>query len=147
MRRKFDTLVLRKLGLPTDPEPDMADWDDFLDKYDAMHGEITVALVGKYTGIKDAYLSVNEALAHAGIANGVKVKVLPVEAEDLEVGDPCSILSCTDAVLVPGGFGQRGVEGKIAAAKYARENNVPYFGLCLGMQVAVIEFARDVLGT
>jgi len=144
--QKFDTLVLRKLGLPTDPEPDMADWDDFLDKYDAMHGEITVALVGKYTGIKDAYLSVNEALAHAGIANGVKVKVLPVEAEDLEVGDPCSILSCTDAVLVPGGFGQRGVEGKIAAAKYARENNVPYFGLCLGMQVAVIEFARDVLG-
>ncbi len=144
--QNFDTMVLRKLGLPTEPEPDMTDWNAFLHKYDTMHGEITVALVGKYTGIKDAYLSVNEALGHAGIANGVKIKMFPVEAEDLEGGDVESILSCADAILVPGGFGQRGVEGKIAAAKYARENNVPYFGLCLGMQVAVIEFARNVLG-
>ncbi|NLW62062.1 MAG: CTP synthase, partial [Synergistaceae bacterium] len=124
----------------------MEDWNSFLEKYDNLKGEVTVALVGKYTEIKDAYLSVNEALAHAGIANGVKVQVMPVEAEDLEKGSPEDILSKADAILVPGGFGQRGVEGKIAAAKYARENNVPYFGLCLGMQVAVIEFARNVLG-
>jgi CTP synthase len=132
--------------LNSDVKPDMEDWNSFLEKYDNLKGEVTVALVGKYTEIKDAYLSVNEALAHAGIANGVKVQVMPVEAEDLENGNPEEILSKADAILVPGGFGQRGVEGKIAAAKYARENKVPYFGLCLGMQVAVIEFARNVLG-
>ena len=142
----FDTMVLRKLGLPTSQEPDMRDWTEFLHKYDTLNGELSVALVGKYTSIKDAYLSVNEALAHAGIANGVKVRVCPVEAEDLETGNVGEILSGANAILVPGGFGHRGVEGKIAAAKYARENGVPYFGLCLGMQVAVIEFARNVLG-
>lgn len=142
----FDVMVLRKLGLASDTEPDMRDWNEFLHKYDTMEGEVTVALVGKYTEIKDAYLSVNEALAHAGIANGVKVKVMPVEAEDLETGNTDEILSSADAILVPGGFGQRGVEGKIKAAEYAREKKIPYFGLCLGMQVAVIEFARNVLG-
>lgn len=142
----FDVMVLRKLGLASDTEPDMRDWNEFLRKYDNMEGEVTVALVGKYTEIKDAYLSVNEALAHAGIANGVKVKVMPVEAEDLETGNAEVILSSADAILVPGGFGQRGVEGKIKAAEYAREKKIPYFGLCLGMQVAVIEFARNVLG-
>lgn len=145
-KQKFDSLVLRKLGLPVDGEPDMEDWKEFLHRYDNLNGELTVALVGKYTEIRDAYLSVNEAVAHAGIANGVKVKMFPVEAEDLETGSVKDILGCADAVLVPGGFGQRGVEGKIAAAKYARENGIPYFGLCLGMQVAVIEFARNVLG-
>ena len=144
-KQEFDTIALRKLGLNSDDKPDMEDWNSFLEKYDNLKGEVTVALVGKYTEIKDAYLSVNEALAHAGIANGVKVQVMPVEAEDLEKGSPEDILSKADAILVPGGFGQRGVEGKIAAAKYARENNVPYFGLCLGMIVAVIEFARNVL--
>ena len=142
----FDSMVLKKLGLPADKEPDMKDWQEFLRSYDSLTGEVTVALVGKYTEIKDAYLSVNEALAHAGIANGVKVKVMPVEAEDLVTGNPSDILSCADAILVPGGFGQRGVEGKILAAKYARESKKPYFGLCLGMQVAAIEFARNVLG-
>ena len=145
-KQDFDTMALRKLGLDTSVQPDMEDWNTFLEKYDHLKGEVTVALVGKYTEIKDAYLSVNEAIAHAGIANGVKVCVMPVEAEDLENGPPEEILSKADAILVPGGFGQRGVEGKIAAAKYARENKVPYFGLCLGMQVAVIEFARNVLG-
>lgn len=145
-KQEFDTIVLRKLEMQTDTEPDMDDWNSFLNKYDTLTGEVTVALVGKYTEIKDAYLSVNEALAHAGIANGVKVKIMPVEAEDLESGNVNERLSCADAIVVPGGFGQRGFEGKIAAAKYARENNVPYFGLCLGMQVAVVEFARNVLG-
>ncbi len=144
--QKFDHLVLKKLGLPTHGVPDMRDWEEFLRKYDTREGELTVALVGKYTEIKDAYLSVNEAVSHAGIAKGVKVKVFPVESEDLETGCVSDILGGADAILVPGGFGQRGVEGKIAAAKYARENLVPYLGLCLGMQVAVIEFARNVLG-
>ncbi|MCE5201946.1 MAG: CTP synthase [Synergistaceae bacterium] len=145
-RQGFDMMALRKLGLSSEHEPDMGDWNDFLYRYDNLSGEITVALVGKYTGIKDAYLSVNEAVAHAGIANGIKAKMFPVEAEELEAGNVDDILSCADAILVPGGFGQRGVEGKIAAAKYAREKKIPYLGLCLGMQVAVIEFARNVLG-
>ena len=144
--QKFDNLVLKKLGMRSVKAPDLKDWKKFLRKYDTRRGEIVVALVGKYTSIKDAYLSVNEALSHAGIANGVKVRMFPVEAEDLETGDAEEILGRADAILVPGGFGQRGVEGKIAAAKYARENGIPYFGLCLGMQVAVIEFARNVLG-
>lgn len=146
-KQGFDTMVMNKLGIPVSGEPDMADWKAFIEKYDNLGKEITVALVGKYTGIKDAYLSVNEAVAHAGIANGVQVNVMPVEAEDLEVSESkaCEILSCAGAVLVPGGFGPRGVEGKIAAAKYAREHKVPYLGLSLGMQVAVIEFARNVL--
>jgi len=142
----FDTMVLKKLGLPTDKEPDMRDWNEFLQRLDSREGEVTVALVGKYTSLKDAYLSVNEALGHAGVANGVKVKVFPVESSDLETGNVEEILSGANAILVPGGFGQRGFEGMIRAAQYAREHNVPYFGLCLGMQVAVIEFARDVLG-
>lgn len=144
--QKFDSLVLKKLGMQSKKALDMKDWKEFLRRHDTVRGELTVALVGKYTSIKDAYLSVNEALSHAGIANGVKVRVFPVEAEELEKGDVGAILGKADAVLVPGGFGQRGVEGKIAAAKYARENGIPYFGLCLGMQVAVIEFARNVLG-
>ena len=144
--QKFDSLVLKKLGMQSKKALDMKDWKEFLRRHDTVRGELTVALVGKYTSIKDAYLSVNEALSHAGIANGVKVRVFPVEAEELETGDVGAILGKADAILVPGGFGQRGVEGKIAAAKYARENGIPYFGLCLGMQVAVIEFARNVLG-
>lgn len=144
--QKFDSLVLKKLGMQSKKALDMKDWKEFLRRHDTVRGELTVALVGKYTSIKDAYLSVNEALSHAGIANGVKVRVFPVEAEELEKGDVGAILGKADAILVPGGFGQRGVEGKIAAAKYARENGIPYFGLCLGMQVAVIEFARNVLG-
>jgi len=144
--QRFDEMVIRKLGLTAEHEPYMADWEDFLRKYDNLSGEVTVALVGKYTSIKDAYLSVNEAAAHAGIANGVKVRMLPVEAEELEEGNADEILACADAILVPGGFGQRGVEGKIAAARYAREKKIPYLGICLGMQVAVIEFARNVLG-
>lgn len=144
--QKFDELVLKVLGLPTDGEPDMTEWMRFLDVYNRQEKSVTIALVGKYTEIKDAYLSINEALFHAGIANNVNVKVRPVEADDLLNQDPADVLSDVDGILVPGGFGPRGVEGKIAAAKYARENKIPYFGICLGMQVAVIEFARNVLG-
>lgn len=144
--QKFDEAVLKKLGLPADAPLDMDDWNEFLRKLDNLKGEVNIALVGKYTGIKDAYLSVNEALGHAGIANGVKVRVIPVESADIECGSAEEILGSADGILVPGGFGPRGIEGKIAAAKYARENKIPYFGLCLGMQVAVVEFARNVLG-
>lgn len=144
--QNFDTAVLRKLGLAVDTAPQMGDWNDFLHKLDSLSGTVRIALVGKYTEIKDAYLSVNEALKHAGIANGTEVKVVPVESADIENGSAGVILAFADGILVPGGFGPRGIEGKIAAARYARENNIPYFGLCLGMQVAVIEFARNVLG-
>lgn len=142
----FDTMVLKKLGMPVSPEPDMKDWKEFSYRYETLQEVLTVALVGKYTEIKDAYLSVNEALTHAGIANGIKIKILPVAAEDIEAKCPESLLSNADAIVVPGGFGPRGVEGMILSAQYARENDVPYFGISLGMQVAVIEFARNVLG-
>lgn len=142
----FDTTVLKELGLPISSEPDMEDWKEFSRRFNTLEKELTIALVGKYTEIKDAYLSVNEALSHAGIANGVKIKVLPVAAEDLETKDPATLLANVDAIVVPGGFGLRGVEGMVLTAQYARENDIPYFGICLGMQVAVIEFARNVLG-
>lgn len=144
--QNFDITTLKKLGLPTDSRLDMDDWNEFLHKFGNLSGEVKIALVGKYTGIKDAYLSVNEALGHAGIANGVKVKIVPVESADIEYNNASEILGFADGILVPGGFGPRGIEGKIAAARYARENKIPYFGLCLGMQVAVIEFARNVMG-
>ncbi|MEG1501798.1 MAG: CTP synthase [Synergistaceae bacterium] len=144
-KQGFDTMILKKLGITCNTEPEMRDWNDFINKSDNPSGSVTVALVGKYTEIKDAYLSVNEALAHAGFANGVKINLLPVAAEDIETKSPDELLSSVDAILVPGGFGQRGVEGMILAAKYARENDIPYLGICLGMQVVAIEFARNVL--
>lgn len=107
---------------------------------------VHVALCGKYVQLHDAYLSVAEALAHAGFENAAKVEIEWVDSEVLNEENTARILDGVDGVLVPGGFGGRGVEGKICAAKYARENNIPYLGICLGMQIAVIEFARDVLG-
>lgn len=145
-KQGFDTAVLKKLGLSADLEPDMKDWEQFLERYDNRTEEVNVALVGKYTDIKDAYLSINEALLHAGVANNVKVKIKPIESEDLEKESAEEILGDVDAIFVPGGFGHRGVEGKVKAAKYAREKGIPYFGVCLGMQVMVVEFARNVLG-
>ncbi|NLX74485.1 MAG: CTP synthase [Synergistaceae bacterium] len=145
-KQKFDTTVLKKLKLNAIKEPDMQDWREFLDKLKSLDKELNVALVGKYTENKDAYLSVNEALIHAGIVNSIKVNIHPVAAEDLEIKSPDYFFDKIDAIVVPGGFGLRGVEGMIEAAKYARENDIPYFGLSLGMQVAAIEFARNVLG-
>src|SRR5690606_8869804 len=107
--------------------------------------EVTVAMVGKYVDLRDAYISLNEALMHAGLRTHTRVKIRYIESQEIEQnGTGC--LDGVDAVLVPGGFGERGVEGKIAAVRYARENGVPYLGICLGLQVAVIEFARNVLG-
>ncbi|MCC8015656.1 MAG: CTP synthase [Eubacterium sp.] len=138
-------IVCRRLGLSDTPEPDIADWISVVEKERNIKGEVTIALVGKYVALHDAYLSIVESLHHAGIHTGVKVSIRWVNSETLETGD-LSALDGADGILVPGGFGSRGVEGKIAAIKYARENKIPFFGICLGMQCAVIEYARNVLG-
>ena len=143
-RQGVDDLILKNLGLPLDNEPDLTDWHRVSDRYMNSPEEVKIALVGKYVQHKDAYLSVVEALHHAGIAHSVRVNIVSVESEDLEHVDPAEVLSFADGVLIPGGFGARGVEGMILAAKYARENNVPLFGICLGMQMMVVEFARNV---
>ena len=143
-RQGVDDLILKNLGLPLDNEPDLTDWHRVSDRYMHSPEEVKIALVGKYVQHKDAYLSVVEALHHAGIAHSVRVNIVSVESEDLEHADPAELLKFADGVLIPGGFGARGVEGMILAAKYARENNVPLFGICLGMQMMVVEFARNV---
>jgi len=128
-----------------DIEPDLSVWEDICRRIREPKQEIRIAMVGKYVELADAYKSVNESLVHGGMAHEVRVKIEYVDAESLEKnGTGC--LAAMDGILVPGGFGQRGTEGKIAAIRYARENNVPYLGICLGMQLAVIEFARNVAG-
>ena len=144
--QKFDTLVLKYLSLESPRNPDLADWRRVVDGFCAPSGEVEVVMVGKYINHKDAYLSVTEALYHAGIHHDVRVKIRSVEAEDIEEQGAEAILSGACGIIVPGGFGSRGIEGKIAAAKYARVKKIPYLGLCLGMQVAVVEFARHVCG-
>lgn len=144
----FDLRVCERLGL--DPrERDMADWEEFLSAKDHAENEgdpVKIALVGKYTQLPDAYLSVIEALHHAGTHLGKHVEVELVDGEALSDGNADQVLGGASGILVPGGFGKRAFDGKIAAARYAREHQVPYLGICLGMQVAVCEFARDVLG-
>jgi len=142
-KEKLAHIVLDKLNLPC-PEPDLAEWRSLVEKEKAVKDNIVIALVGKYVKMPDAYLSVMESLRHAGIHNEVHVKIKWIDANELQ--DDISLLHDVDGILVPGGFGERGVEGKVLAAKFARENKVPYFGLCLGMQCAVIEFARNVIG-
>ena len=145
-RQGLDNLILKYLGLNYDVQPDLSDWLRVVDRYINPPEEVKIALVGKYVQHKDAYLSVVEALHHAGIARNVKVNIISVESEDLEQisANVPEILKFADGILIPGGFGNRGVEGMIAAAKYARENNVPLFGICLGMQMMAVEFARNV---
>ena len=143
-RQGVDDQILKNLRLPLDNEPDLTDWHVVSDRYMNSPEEVKIALVGKYVQHKDAYLSIVEALHHAGIAHSVRVNIVSVESEDLEHADPAEILKFADGVLIPGGFGARGVEGMVLAAKYARENNVPLFGICLGMQMMVVEFARNV---
>ena len=141
----FDRLVLRRLGLPVEGSPVLEDWIRFLDRYTHPAGDVEIAMVGKYTSLKDSYLSVMEALSHAGTANHVRVNLRSVEAEDVEEQGVEATLGGVQGILVPGGFGSRGIEGKIAAAGYARRQRIPYLGLCLGMHVAAVEFARNVL--
>lgn len=144
--QKFDSLVLKFLSLDSPREPDLSDWRRVVDGFCSPSGEVDIVMVGKYINHKDAYLSVTEALYHAGIHHDVRVRIKSVEAENIEEHGAEAILSGAQGILVPGGFGSRGIEGKIAAARYAREMKIPYFGLCLGMQVAVVEFARHVCG-
>ncbi len=142
----LDVLLLRWLGLKGSEEPDLAGWLKLEQRVDSLRDSVDIGFVGKYTNLQDAYKSVFEALRHAGFENGVKVNVHKIEAEDFATEDLERMLLAMDGVLIPGGFGPRGVEGKIAAAAIARQRKIPYFGICLGMQVAVVEFARNVCG-
>lgn len=139
--QKLDSIVLDKFRLTEQKEADLSDWKDVVNAMEFPEAEVTVAMVGKYTGLTESYKSLNEALTHAGVQTQSKVNIRYVDSSKLE-SNP-SELEDVDAILVPGGFGKRGVEGKIAAVRYARENKIPYLGICLGMQVAVIEFARN----
>ena len=141
----FDRQVLKCFGIEDKGAPDLTKWDDILKRIQQPKGEVTIAIVGKYTGLGDAYKSLSEALDHAGIANQARVHIRWIDASGFEKEDIAKSLHDVNAVLVPGGFGERGVNGKLAAIAYAREHNKPYLGICFGMQLAVIEFARDVL--
>ncbi|WP_020397144.1 CTP synthase [Thiolinea disciformis] len=143
--QKLDRIVAEKFGLSNLPEADLSDWKNVVSAMEFPEAEVTIAMVGKYMDLTESYKSLNEALRHAGIQTHTKVTIRYIDSEKLE-GDDDSVemqaVKSADAILVPGGFGKRGVEGKIKAVQYARENKVPYLGICLGMQVAVIEFAR-----
>lgn len=141
----LDGLICDKLRLNT-PPTSLKRWDDLVYETEHPQGEVKIAMVGKYVDLSDSYKSVNEALRHAGMRNHVKVTIDHVDSETMEGNDASAKLAQYDAILVPGGFGQRGVEGKIATARFAREHKVPYLGICLGMQVATIEYARHVAG-
>ncbi|MHB1204194.1 MAG: CTP synthase [Rhodospirillaceae bacterium] len=142
----LDTQVCKHFKLPTDKEPNLSRWTDIVDNVRRPEGEVTIAVVGKYVQLKDAYKSLSEALEHGGIANRVRVKLDWIDSEIFEREDVVAHLEHVDGILVPGGFGERGAQGKIQAAKFARERKVPYFGICFGMQMAVIEAARDIAG-
>ncbi len=140
----LDQLVVDRFHFDV-PEADLSDWEQVLYQQANTTGEVTIGMVGKYVELHDAYKSVNEALKHGGLKNRLQVHIKYIDSEDVEVKGT-DVLAGLDAILVPGGFGKRGIEGKIVAAKYARENGIPYLGICLGMQVALIEYARDVAG-
>ncbi|MGC8964861.1 MAG: CTP synthase [Brevinematia bacterium] len=143
--QEVDKTVCEYLNIPY-RVPDISILKKKIETFYMIEDEITIAIVGKYIGLKDAYKSINEALFHAGIENKVKVKILGIESDKVSESELFNTLSRVDGILVPGGFGRRGIEGKIAAARFARENNIPYLGICLGMQIMAIEFARNVCG-
>jgi CTP synthase len=142
----LDTEVLLAFGIDPGPAPNLERWREINERIRNPEGDVNIAIVGKYTGMKDAYKSLIEALSHGGIANKVKVNLDWIESEVFENEDPAPFLEHVNGILVPGGFGQRGAEGKIRAAQFARERSVPYFGICFGMQMAVIEAARNLCG-
>jgi len=141
----LDTAILKMLRLPR-RKKNLAAWEAMVDRIKNPKDEVEIGLVGKYAGLQDSYMSLNQALIHGGLANRLKVKIDWIEAEALEKDDPAKILGSKDGILVPGGFGKRGIEGKIRAVTYARENKIPFFGICLGMQCASIEYARSLAG-
>ena len=142
--QKFSEIVCRELALPLN-EINIKEWEDMCMRAKQPSKKVKIGLVGKYIKLQDSYISVVESLKHAGVYNDAEVEIDWIEAEDI-TEDNMKILEGVDGILVPGGFGDRGIEGKILACKYARENNIPYFGICLGMQIAAIEYARNVLG-
>jgi CTP synthase len=144
-KQNLDKMVLEKLNLAC-KQARMEKWQALVQRAHSLENEVTIALIGKYVSLRDAYISINEALFHAGLEQNVKVKTILVPAEDLESGEADYLLKGIDGILVPGGFGERGIEGKIKAIRMARESKLPFLGLCLGMQCAVIEFARNVAG-
>ena len=139
----LDDLIANKLGLPG-VKPDLDEWHNMLQRLRNPEHEISIAVVGKYAAHRDAYKSIYESLDHAGIANSSQIRIQPIQSEDIEREGAARLLSGFDGLLVPGGFGERGIEGKVDAIRYAREKGIPFFGICLGMQCAVIEFARNV---
>ncbi|MBP9050160.1 MAG: CTP synthase [Alphaproteobacteria bacterium] len=145
-REGLDTQVLNCFGLPSDKEPDLSKWVEIIDRVRHPESSVKIAVVGKYTNLTDSYKSLNEALIHGGIANRVKVDLKFIESEIFEEEGHIHELEDVHAILVPGGFGQRGTEGKIKAVQFARERKIPYFGICFGMQMAVIEGTRNLLG-
>ena len=145
-REGLDQQVLDAFAIDPAPKPNMSVWEEVADKVHNPEGNVSIAIVGKYTELKDAYKSLIEALVHGGIANNVRVNLDWVDSERLETEPAAAVLGGADGILVPGGFGERGTEGKIAAARFARESKVPYLGICFGMQMAVIEAARSLAG-
>ncbi|MBS1579691.1 MAG: CTP synthase [Bacteroidetes bacterium] len=145
LREKLDVICMRKLGISVYPEPDLEKWKGFLDKLKYPKSKVTIGLIGKYIELQDAYKSILESFIHAGAINEVKVNVVNVHSEFITEQNVAEKLQGLDGLLVAPGFGLRGIEGKIIAVKYAREQDVPFFGICLGMQMAVIEYARNVL--
>ncbi|MCW1913806.1 CTP synthase [Luteolibacter sp. GHJ8] len=143
-RDKIDRLVVDRIGLGHTPAPALEDWEHFVRRVIHPKNKVTIAVAGKYIELQDAYKSIYESLIHAGAHHDTKVNIVRVEAEAIEDHGAKAVIGDVDGILVPGGFGDRGIEGKILAAQYARENDIPYFGICLGMQIATIEFARNV---
>jgi CTP synthase len=142
----LDDEILAAFGIEGAPAPKLDMWEEIVSRIKEPEGEVTIAVVGKYTGLLDAYKSLNEALVHGGIANRVKVNIQWIESEVFEAEDAVPYLEGVHGILVPGGFGERGAEGKIAAVTFAREHKVPYFGICFGMQMACVEAARNMAG-
>lgn len=142
----LDTQILSHFNLPCEKAPDLQRWQDLMQRIKKPDQEVTIGIVGKYTGIGDAYKSLSEAIDHAGMSHNVKVNQKWIDAKGFEKQDAAEAFADVDAILVPGGFGERGINGKLAAIRYARENNIPYFGICLGMQLAVVEMARNLAG-
>lgn len=146
LEEKLDLVALKKLALPEKSNPDLAQWNDFLYRLQNPKHVVNVGLVGKYVELQDSYKSILEAFIHAGAANEAKVNVLSIHSEDINAKTAETYFKNLDGILVAPGFGERGIEGKIETVRYARENNIPFFGICLGMQMAVIEYARNILG-
>jgi CTP synthase len=146
MREKLDVICMKKLNITNYKEPELTKWKEFLDKLKYPKSKVTIGLIGKYIELQDAYKSILESFIHAGAINECQVQVVNVHSEFITDDNVAEKLVGLDGLLVAPGFGHRGVEGKIVSVKYARENGLPFFGICLGMQMAVIEFARNVLG-